>query len=75
MVGIKEVVNLLHKCGYEILYANIHRLNNSLANEVAINTNQVLPSKQMVSHFNLKRFNSREIMSSQNKEKAECENV
>ena len=54
IVGIKDVVNLLHKCGHEISYTNIHRLKKSLANKVAKNNNRVLPYKQMVSHFNSK---------------------
>ena len=39
IVGIKDVVNLLHKCGHEISYTNIHRLKKSLANKVAKNNN------------------------------------
>ena len=42
--GSKEVANLLHKCEHGISYADIRYLNKSWANEVTINTNQILPS-------------------------------
>ena len=44
ITGSKEVVNFLHKCGHGISYADIRHLNKSWANEVTINTNQILPS-------------------------------
>ena len=44
ITGSKEVANLLHKCGHGISYADIRHLNKSWANEVTINTNQILPS-------------------------------
>ena len=38
------MANLLHKCGHGISSADIRHLNKSWANEVAINTNQILSS-------------------------------
>ena len=38
------MVNLLHKCRHGISYADLYHLNKSWANEVTINTKQVLPS-------------------------------
>ena len=44
ITGSKEVANLLHKCGHGISYSDIRHLNKRWANEVTINTNQILTS-------------------------------
>ena len=38
------MANLLHKCGRGISYADVRHLNKNWADEVKVNTNQILPS-------------------------------
>ena len=44
ITGSKVVADLLHKCAHGSSYADIRHLNKTWANEVTINTDQILPS-------------------------------
>lgn len=46
--GTEGMVKMLHKFGHGFLYTNIRFLNNGWKNEVTMNTNQDLPSTQIV---------------------------